>query len=52
MNKDKLLLYTTLIFFVIGGYVIFSCRTYQFNHPEMTDTQRYLHIVDALTWKK
>lgn len=32
-------------------YAATSIVTYAFRHPEMTDTQRFLHTLDALLWR-
>jgi hypothetical protein len=40
----------------IGGtlailYVSLACIVYRFRHPEQTETQLFLNILDALLWR-
>lgn len=32
-------------------YVGVACLVYGLRHPEMTDMQRFYHMVDALLWR-
>lgn len=32
-------------------YAVIACTRYAFAHPELTDTQRVLHFLDALLWR-
>lgn len=36
---------------VLTAYIFLAFVTYQFRHPELTDTQRFLNIWEALTWQ-
>ena len=47
--KTKIVPYT-LIFFVV--YLIIASYTFAFRHPWATDMERFIHIGDALVFKK
>ncbi len=32
-------------------YVGLACAVYRFRHPEQTETQLFLNILDALLWR-
>lgn len=32
-------------------YVSVAALVYAFRHPEMTETQRFLHLIDAVLWE-
>ena len=33
------------------AYVVVSLTYFRFSHPEMTETQLFLNLVNALTWR-
>lgn len=44
INKEKYILWTLL--FILGVLSIYQLK-YRLNHPEMTETQLFLHFFDA-----
>lgn len=51
LRKERL---WAVVFWAIGLlilYVSLSCIAFAFRHPELTDTQRFLHIKDAVLWR-
>ena len=48
LSQEKLLKIVVLILVI---YLFAAQITYRFKHPELTDTQRILHLGDALLWK-
>lgn len=40
-----------VLLIAIVAYVSISSLVYALRHPELTDTQRLIRIVEALTWQ-
>lgn len=38
-------------FAVVAGYITVSLLVWALRHPEMTETQRLLHFLDAMLWR-
>lgn len=36
---------------VVALYAMVSSAVYRFRHPEMTETQLFLHLGDAMRWQ-
>jgi len=49
MTKKEKVFYYGLIFVI--AYLTIAEASYAFSHPEMTQTQIMINIVDALLWR-
>ncbi len=36
---------------VVGIYCVLALGAFRFQHPQMTETELFLHIPEALTWR-
>lgn len=36
----------------VGLYIAIAAMVYAFRHPELTETQRFLHLIDAVLWRE
>ncbi len=41
-----------LLFLAAAAYVAVATLTWALRHPELTQTQNLLHILDALLWRE
>ena len=48
MKRQKLL--ESFVMFLIL-YLVTSSLVYRFRHPELTETQLFLHLSDAVMWR-
>ena len=37
--------------YVVTAYIAVSLVVFSFRHPWMTDTERFVHTIDALMWR-
>ena len=49
--KEKLNNYIFMLFMIALFYVAISSTYYRFSHPELTETQLFLKIIDAMLWR-
>lgn len=40
-----------VLLLIASGYLFVSFGTYRLMHPDLTETQLFLHIFDALLWR-
>jgi len=50
-KRDRIQLWVTFALFVVVLYFAIAASVFRFRHPDLTQTQCFLHLWDAACWR-